>query len=103
MPNETFDNGYDEEVGHDLDGVELHLGNRIDGELLTPPIDCGLLAGTMRATLLARGEVREQIVTRDDLERCVRIWVMNSVRGRREAVLVGAEQAEALRARSPIG
>ena len=29
---------------------------------VTPPVSCGLLAGTFRAELLARGEVREAVI-----------------------------------------
>lgn len=58
----------------------------IDGERVTPPIASGLLAGTFRAELLARGEIRERIVTVDELRRAARIWLINSVHEWREAV-----------------
>jgi para-aminobenzoate synthetase / 4-amino-4-deoxychorismate lyase len=38
--------------------TEFTIGNlvvKMDGELFTPPIECGLLAGTFRAELLASG------------------------------------------------
>jgi para-aminobenzoate synthetase/4-amino-4-deoxychorismate lyase len=49
--------------------------------LVTPPVDCGLLAGTMRAELLRRGQVREQAVKAADLPRARRLFLVNSVRG----------------------
>jgi para-aminobenzoate synthetase/4-amino-4-deoxychorismate lyase len=52
-----------------------------DGRKLTPPLDCGLLAGTLRAELLARGDIQEQVLTRDDLQRARRLWFINGVRG----------------------
>jgi para-aminobenzoate synthetase/4-amino-4-deoxychorismate lyase len=61
---------------------------QLDGELLTPPLRCGLLPGTFRAYLLDQGKVREQIIPVDALKRCTRIYVVNSVRKWREAVLV---------------
>jgi para-aminobenzoate synthetase/4-amino-4-deoxychorismate lyase len=61
----------------------------LDGALLTPPAACGLLPGTFRAHLLDQGKVREEIVKVSDLGRCTRIFVVNSVRKWREAVLVG--------------
>ena len=64
--------------------TELTIGNlvvEIDGELVTPPRDAGLLAGTMRAELLDRGEVREAILRREDLGRARRLWLVNSLRG----------------------
>ncbi len=36
---------------------------------VTPPVGSGLLAGTLRAQLLAAGEVREAVVTVDALRR----------------------------------
>jgi para-aminobenzoate synthetase/4-amino-4-deoxychorismate lyase len=57
------------------------------GTLVTPPVECGLLAGTFRAELLARGEVREAIVPVDELRAAGRIWLVNSVHEWRGAVL----------------
>jgi len=59
----------------------------LNGQLVTPPVACGLLAGTFRAELLARGEVSERKITTDELRRAGRLWLVNSVHGRREAQL----------------
>jgi len=61
---------------------------RLDGEWVTPPVECGLLAGTYRAWMLEQGLVREQILTVDDLRRATEIDVINSVRKQRPAILV---------------
>jgi para-aminobenzoate synthetase/4-amino-4-deoxychorismate lyase len=53
----------------------------LDGARVTPPVDCGLLAGTLRGELLDRGEISERIVTVDDLRRATRLWLINSVQG----------------------
>ena len=50
--------------------------------LVTPPIECGLLAGTMRAELLETNEIEEGIVHRDELRLAAEIFLINSVRGR---------------------
>ena len=55
---------------------------------VTPPIACGLLPGTLRAELLATGEVSEAVVTVEQLKRAPRFWLVNSVRGWSEGVLV---------------
>jgi para-aminobenzoate synthetase/4-amino-4-deoxychorismate lyase len=60
---------------------------QLDGELLTPPVQCGLLPGTFRAYLLDQGKVREDIIMVETLERCARMYVVNSVRKWREAFL----------------
>jgi para-aminobenzoate synthetase/4-amino-4-deoxychorismate lyase len=46
---------------------------------ITPPVSCGLLAGTFRAELLARGEVREAIIPLEALRQSPRFWLVNSV------------------------
>ena len=61
---------------------------RHDGELVTPPVSCGLLPGTYRAWLIERKEVIEKIVTVEDIERCDALYVINSVRKMREAILI---------------
>src|SRR6185369_209127 len=34
----------------------------IDGELFTPPIECGLLPGVFRNYLLAQGKIKERVI-----------------------------------------
>jgi para-aminobenzoate synthetase/4-amino-4-deoxychorismate lyase len=53
----------------------------MDGKKWTPPREAGLLAGTMRAELIARGELVERRITVEDLERAGTFWLVNSVRG----------------------
>jgi para-aminobenzoate synthetase/4-amino-4-deoxychorismate lyase len=59
----------------------------ISGKLVTPPVNCGLLAGTYRDFLLKRGILTEQILTPDDLLNTSRIFLINAVRKWRRAVL----------------
>ncbi len=64
--------------------TETTTGNlvvELDGELVTPPVLCGLLPGTQRAELLDTGEVVERVVRREDLARVDSAWMVNSVRG----------------------
>jgi len=53
----------------------------LDGKRLTPPVQCGLLAGIYRSWLLEREEIKEAIITVHDLSRCTGIYLINSVRG----------------------
>jgi para-aminobenzoate synthetase/4-amino-4-deoxychorismate lyase len=62
----------------------------LDGIRYTPPVDCGLLAGTFRAVLLERGEVHERVLTREDVLRSREIHLINSVRKWIPAVLADA-------------
>ncbi len=60
----------------------------IEGELVTPPVECGLLAGTYRRHMLENGKAKEAVVTKRDLLMASKIYVANSVRGIQEARLV---------------
>jgi para-aminobenzoate synthetase/4-amino-4-deoxychorismate lyase len=51
----------------------------IDGRRLTPPLSSGLLAGTFRAHLLERGEIEEQVLPLEALERASGLFLVNSV------------------------
>ncbi len=61
---------------------------RIDGELVTPPVSCGLLPGTFRAHLLDRGEIKERVITIEELKNASEIYLINSVRKWMKAELV---------------
>ena len=50
------------------------------GELLTPPISCGLLGGTFRGYLLQSGEIKEKVIPVRDLKSAENIYTINSVR-----------------------
>lgn len=65
------------------DLTEFTIGNliaEINGELFTPPISCGLLAGTFRAHLLETGKIKEREIHRDELGKCSKLFLANSVR-----------------------
>jgi para-aminobenzoate synthetase/4-amino-4-deoxychorismate lyase len=53
---------------------------QLENDLVTPPIESGLLAGTYRNHLLEEGEIEERIIGLDDLHRCQALFLINSVR-----------------------
>ena len=59
-----------------------------EGSLFTPPVECGLLPGTLRASMLKKKEVNEKILSLDDFLIADRIFVGNSVRGLQLANLI---------------
>lgn len=64
--------------------TEFTRGNLVlerQGRLVTPPVACGLLAGTLRGELLAHGAISEAVLRRDDLASAAGIWFINGVRG----------------------
>jgi len=87
-PEDVFDVllwNKDEELTEFTNG---NLVLEIEGELWTPPVNCGLLAGTFREMLLKEGRIRERVLTIADLRQCSKIWFINSVRKWLEVELV---------------
>ena len=61
----------------------------VGGVRLTPPVACGLLPGVERGRAIAEGRAREAVVRLGDLKPGQRLWLLSSLRGVREARLVG--------------
>ncbi|MFV0428085.1 MAG: chorismate-binding protein [Arachnia sp.] len=64
--------------------TEFTIGSlvvELGGQLLTPPVGCGLLPGITRHRAIESGTVNECRVLAADLYRADRIWRLNSVRG----------------------
>lgn len=62
----------------------------LDGERCTPPVACGLLAGTYRDYLLNRCDIREQKIHVSELSTESEVMLINSVRREYSATLCGA-------------
>ena len=86
------------QLGQVTETCRANIAMRIDGELWTPPVSCGLLAGTFRARLLAEGKLRERVIPLHMLETCDELFSLNSVRGLQRAVLVGPRRPTGLEA-----
>ncbi|MEN3952389.1 aminodeoxychorismate synthase component I [Iodidimonas sp. SYSU 1G8] len=69
------------ERGEVTEGARSTLFVYRDGNWLTPPLDSGVLPGVFRRHFMARNTVREQVLTRADLESADRICVANAVWG----------------------
>ncbi|AHD00181.1 4-amino-4-deoxychorismate lyase [Leisingera methylohalidivorans DSM 14336] len=54
---------------------------RADGQVVTPPLTCGLLPGILRQVMLERGECREAVLGLQDLQAARAIRMGNSLRG----------------------
>ncbi len=67
--------------GELTEGSFTNLVLKLDGQLVTPPLYCGLLPGVMRRQLLEQGTITEQVLYLQDLQRAEEIWLINSVRG----------------------
>ena len=69
------------ERGELTESTIANLLLEMDGIVWTPPVQCGLLPGVARARLLKEGKIREAVLTRPDLARSPRVFLVNSVRG----------------------
>lgn len=79
-------NGCDEVLfcndrGELTEGSITNIFLEIDGQLLTPALSSGLLAGTLRQDLIDTGRAGEAVLRPADLKTAERIWLGNSVRG----------------------
>jgi para-aminobenzoate synthetase / 4-amino-4-deoxychorismate lyase len=85
MYEQAFISGYDDVLlfNENDELTEFTIGNlvvKMDGELFTPPIECGLLAGTFRAELIDSGEIKERVIPVSDLRKCEAVFLVNSLR-----------------------
>lgn len=76
------------ERGEVTEGANNNIVALLNGELVTPPVACGLLPGTFREELLESGTIMERVMTRDELERAEEIYLINSVRRWRKVRLI---------------
>ncbi len=63
--------------------TEFTIGNLVvemDGQLFTPPVSCGLLAGTFRAYLIETNQITERVIHKNSLGKCSKIYLINSLR-----------------------
>lgn len=82
-----FDCLFVNERGELTEGAISNVFVRMDRELWTPPVACGLLNGTLRQELMAQGQVKERVLVPEELSRAEAVYVGNSVRGLVRAVL----------------
>ncbi len=68
------------EKGEVTESTIANVVVRIDGELFTPPVESGLLAGTFRNQLLAEGKLKERVITIEELQTAEKLFLINSVR-----------------------
>ena len=76
-----FDVLFTNSLGQVTEGAICNLFVADKGRLLTPPISCGLLAGTYRRMLLEQGRAVEEILSIGDVLSAEEVYLANSVRG----------------------
>ena len=69
------------ERGEVCEGGISNVFVEIEGELVTPPVACGLLPGIMRAEIIRARNACETVVFPADLAAAQALYITNSVRG----------------------
>jgi para-aminobenzoate synthetase/4-amino-4-deoxychorismate lyase len=101
-PRSSMPAGCDDAILYNEEGeltetLRANLAIQKGGRLVTPPLSCGLLPGTMRAELLARGCIVEGRLDLSDLAAADSVWTFNAVRGMLRARIDPAARARLLR------
>jgi len=79
--------------GEVTESCTANIVAEVGGVKVTPPVGCGLLAGTFRAELLDEGSITEGILTKEMLRSARAVWLVNSVRKWMPSILVDHEAA----------
>ncbi|HDY88620.1 MAG TPA: aminodeoxychorismate synthase component I [bacterium] len=70
------------EKGEVTEGCISNIFIKKNKELITPPVKCGILNGLMRQYIIKKAKnVREDILTQDDIRKADSLYICNSVRG----------------------
>ncbi len=72
------------------EGSRTNIFALVGGDLVTPPLACGLLPGVLRGDLLQRKKAKEAILTLDLLKSADALFLGNSVQGLRRAMFLEA-------------
>lgn len=83
-----FDVVFFNELDELCEGSRSNLYIQQNGQWLTPPVGCGLLAGVKRAQLLASGQVNVATISRAEFLAAPKIRVSNALRGWLDATLL---------------
>ena len=79
--NECFDYIYIDKDSKILEGSRSNIIIAKNGKYYTPPQSLGILAGTLRNTLIKCGICTEKILYKKDLYEASEIYCINSIRG----------------------
>ncbi len=81
LKKDVFDELYFNERGELTEGARSNVIIEKDGKLYTPPVECGLLNGIYRMSLICDGLCVEKVLYKKDLLDADAIYCCNSVRG----------------------
>jgi para-aminobenzoate synthetase/4-amino-4-deoxychorismate lyase len=74
-------------LGNVTESAIANIVYQVEGELFTPPLGDGLLPGVLRDELLNERKISERALPVTELGAVEAVWLINSLRGWRKAVL----------------
>ncbi|MEB3882990.1 aminodeoxychorismate synthase component I [Lyngbya sp. CCY1209] len=80
------------ERGEVTESCIANLVFQCGGELMTPPVRCGLLPGTFREYLIKNNQIKEEIILLNKMGNFDKIYMINSVRKWREVQVNFSDQ-----------
>jgi para-aminobenzoate synthetase / 4-amino-4-deoxychorismate lyase len=80
------------ERGELTEATTANIVLELNGEMVTPALSAGLLAGTFRAELLAQGQIVERVVPVEALGESTAVYLVNSVRRWQRAELTHGDR-----------
>ncbi len=78
---EIYDEIFFNEKEELTEGARTNIVLELGGKLYTPPLECGLLNGIFRQTMIKEQQLQEKILYLADFKRAENIFCINSVRG----------------------
>ncbi|MBF8376329.1 aminodeoxychorismate synthase component I [Alicyclobacillus mali] len=77
------------EDGELTEGTFGNIAYELENVWYTPPVECGLLPGTLRSRLIRDGELRERALHLNEIDRVTRWCWLNGLRGVTEVLVDG--------------
>lgn len=89
----AVENGFDEVVflnNRDelTEGAISNIAIKLDNDIYTPPVKCGLLAGTYRKFMIEQNKLNEKVLTIAHLLNADKMYIINAVRKKREVTKI---------------
>ncbi len=78
------------QAGEITESTVANVAVEIDGVLYTPPVQCGLLAGTYRAWLLDQQRLQERVISCTEVLHSPNVYLLNAIRGMQKIRIVSA-------------
>ena len=109
--NGGFDAIFVNEKNEVTEGGRSNFLMKKKGVMLTPPLECGLLPGIMRAELLNSGDylIREEVIKKKDVNADTEIYLCNALRGlfkvryRPKIIKIKLKSSKCIDVKSPSG